>query len=156
MHWKCLNPTAMVTDVTKWFWGPPASKMSNSNWSKQGQVVGMQPAVGYFYYSVNINWAAQNPWLGRIMACDCGLDIGGLEIGLCVCLAIAGVATSQRPRATFLIVLQQSATSCTLSMGTHEHNPISSSLTYFCLARFIVNITYHQYENNRTLQGIYC
>jgi len=22
--------------------------------------------VGYFYYSKNLNWAAQNPWLGRM------------------------------------------------------------------------------------------
>jgi len=58
----------------------------------------MQPAVGYFYYSVNINWAAQNPRLGRIMACGCGLDIGGLEIGLCVCLAIAGVANQSETK----------------------------------------------------------
>jgi len=41
-------------------------------------------------------------------------------------------------------------------MGTHEHNPIFYSYTYFCLARFIVSITHHQHDNNRTLQGIYC
>jgi len=28
MH--CSNATAMVTDVIKWLWGPPASKVSNS------------------------------------------------------------------------------------------------------------------------------
>ena len=32
----------MVTNVIKWFWGPPASKMSNSRLSKQGQDVSMQ------------------------------------------------------------------------------------------------------------------
>jgi len=37
----CANLTAMVTDVTKWFWGTPASKISNSRLSKQGQVVSM-------------------------------------------------------------------------------------------------------------------
>jgi len=29
------------------------------------------------------------------------------------------------------------------------------SHTYFCLARFIVNITHHQCDNDRTLQAIY-
>jgi len=33
--------TAMVTDMIKWHWRPPASKMSNSRISKQGQVVRM-------------------------------------------------------------------------------------------------------------------
>ena len=54
---------------------------------------------------------------------------------------------------------------CYSKVPHHVHCPwahmnITPSLphshTYFCLARFIVNITYHQYENNRTLQGIYC
>jgi len=40
-------------------------------------------------------------------------------------------------------------------MGTHEHNPVFYSYTYFRLARFIANITHHQHHNNRTLQGIY-
>jgi len=31
----------MVTDVVKWHWGPPASKMSSPRSSKQGQVVSM-------------------------------------------------------------------------------------------------------------------
>jgi len=30
------------------------------------------------------------------------------------------------------------------------------SHTYFCLARFIVNITHHQHDNDKTLQGITC
>jgi len=30
--------------------------------------------VGYFYYSENLNWAAQSHWLGR------GLDIVGLHV----------------------------------------------------------------------------
>jgi len=50
-------------------------------------------------------------------------------------------------------------------MGTHEHAmPVVFNCgphilaydIYFCLARFIVNITHHQYNNNRILQGIYC
>jgi len=41
-------------------------------------------------------------------------------------------------------------------MGTYELNPIFYSHTYFCLPGFIVNITHHQHDNNRTLQGIYC
>jgi len=41
MHWKRLNPTAMVTDMIKWLWGPPASKMLNSKLSKPGQIVSM-------------------------------------------------------------------------------------------------------------------
>jgi len=32
---------AMVTDVMKWHWGPPATKMSNSRLPKWGQVVSM-------------------------------------------------------------------------------------------------------------------
>jgi len=27
MHRKCLNPTAMITDVIKWLRGPPASNV---------------------------------------------------------------------------------------------------------------------------------
>jgi len=38
--------------------------------------------------------------------------------------------TSQRPRATFIAVLQQRATSY---MGTHEHIPIFSSFTHILL-----------------------
>jgi len=37
---------------------------------------------------------------------------------------------------------------------------ITSSLphshAYFCLAKFFVNVTHHQHDNNRTLQGIHC
>jgi len=46
------------------------SKMSNSKWSKTR--TGCQ-YVRYFYHSENLNWAAQNPRLGR------GLDIAGLD-----------------------------------------------------------------------------
>jgi len=46
----------MVADVIKWDKRPPASKMSDSRLSKQGQVV----STGYFYYSENLNWGGQN------------------------------------------------------------------------------------------------
>ena len=35
--------------------------------------------VGYFYYSENLNWAAQNLCLGRMRPEDRGLDIAALE-----------------------------------------------------------------------------
>jgi len=54
--------TAMVTDVIKWHWRRPVSKMSRSRLSRQGHV-GM-----YFYYSENLNWAAQNLRLGGMRA----------------------------------------------------------------------------------------
>jgi len=54
--------------------------------------------VGYFYYSENLNWVAQNLRQGH------GLNIGGLELGLHV-LLLQVCLTSQRPRATFLTVL---------------------------------------------------
>jgi len=76
-----------------------------------------------------------------------------IRLEVCV-LLLQGPPTSQRPRTTFLTVLPRRATSYT-QMGTHEHHPISSSHTYFCLARFIVNIT-HQHDNDRTLKAIYC
>ena len=53
----------MVTDVIKSHRGPPASIMSNSRLSKHGQVV--SEYAGNFYYSENLNWAAQNLRLGR-------------------------------------------------------------------------------------------
>jgi len=35
--------------------------------------------VGYFYYSENLNWAAQNLRLGRMRPEALGLDIAGLD-----------------------------------------------------------------------------
>ena len=35
--------------------------------------------VGYIYYSVNLNWAAQIPLLGRMQPAGLGLDIAGSE-----------------------------------------------------------------------------
>jgi len=67
---------------------------------------------------------------------------------------VQGRPTSQRPRATFLTVLPQRATSYTWA-----HMNITPSLphspTCLCSARFIVNIT-HRYDNDGNLQGIYC
>jgi len=36
--------------------------------------------VGYFYYSVNLNWAAQNLQLRRMRPAGLGLDIAALDI----------------------------------------------------------------------------
>ena len=36
--------------------------------------------VGYFYYSQNLNWAAQNLWLGRMRPEGRGLDIADLNL----------------------------------------------------------------------------
>jgi len=76
------------------------------------------------------------------------LGTPGLEV--CV-LLLQGWPTSQIPRATFLTVLQQRAT-----LYTWAHMNVTPSLplshTYFCKARFIVNITHHQHDNDRTLQ----
>jgi len=67
---------------------------------------------------------------------------------------LQGWPTNQRPRATFLTVLPQRATSYTWA-----HMNITRSLphsrTYLYSARFTVNIT-HQHDNDRTLQAIYC
>ena len=61
--------------------------------------------------------------------------------------------TNQRPRATYLSVLPQRATSYTWA-----HMNISPSLhhshTYLCSVRSIANIT-HQHDNDRNLQAIY-
>jgi len=72
---------------------------------------------------------------------------------VCVLLFL-GWPTSQRPRATFLIVLPQRATSYAWA-HTNITSPLRRSHAYLCLARFIVNIT-HQHDIDRTLQGIYC
>jgi len=65
-----------------------------------------------------------------------------------------GWATSQRPKATFPIVLPQRATSYAWA-----HVNIIPSFphpnTYLCPATFSVNIT-HQHDKDRTLQAVYC
>jgi len=48
--------------------------------------------VGYFYYSENLNWAAQNPRLGRMQAH--GLDIAELnKVGTLACRYFEGIET---------------------------------------------------------------
>jgi len=36
--------------------------------------------VGYVYYSVNLNWTAQYPQLGRMRPAGLGLDIAALDV----------------------------------------------------------------------------
>ena len=59
----------MFTDVIKWHWGDTCIK------NVKFKVIKIKKGcqyVGYFYYSENLNWAAQNFRLGR------GLDIADL------------------------------------------------------------------------------
>jgi len=72
-----------------------------------------------------------------------------------MCLAIAGVANQSETKNHISYCVTTKSQIIHTHMGTHEHHPISSSHTYFCLARFIVNIT-HQHDNDRTLKAIYC
>jgi len=76
-----------------------------------------------------------------------------IHLAVCV-LLLQGLPTTQRPRDTFLTVLQQRAT----SYGWWAHMKVTPSLphlhTYFCSTRFIVNITHHQHDNDRNLQVI--
>jgi len=37
------------------------------------------PYLGYFYYSVNLNWTAQSPQLSRMRPAGLGLDISDLN-----------------------------------------------------------------------------
>jgi len=53
-----------------------------------------------------------------------------IRLEVCV-LLLQGLPTSQRPRVTFLTVLQERATP--YMMGTHERSPIASSLTHILL-----------------------
>jgi len=73
---------------------------------------------------------------------------------LCFNPLCQGWPTSQRPTATFPIVLPQRATS-----HTWAHMNVTPSLphsnTYLCSATFIVNIT-HQHDKDRNLQAVYC
>ena len=65
-----------------------------------------------------------------------------------------GWPTSQRPKATFLTVLTQGATSCTWA---HMNTTLSlpRSHTYLYPARYIANIT-HQHNDDRNLQVNHC
>ena len=40
--------------------------------------------------------------------------------------------------------------------GIQKNYPIAYLRTYLCSATFIVNVTPHQHENNRSLPAIYC
>jgi len=68
-----------------------------------------------------------NPQLGRISARGRGLDIGGLEISLCVLVAIAGVANQSETKShiSYCVTAKRHIISCTLYMGTHEEHNIS-------------------------------
>jgi len=59
-----------------------------------------------------------------------------LDLEVCV-LFLLGWPTSQRPRATFLTVLQQRATSYTWAHMNVNSSLPHSHMTYFCLATFI-------------------
>jgi len=65
MYESVLILTVMLTDVIKWHWGPPASKMSNSRLSKR---TGCQHA-GYLYYSENPKLGHMKPATGPHAAC---------------------------------------------------------------------------------------
>jgi len=49
-----LNPTVMVTDMIKWLWGPPASKILNSRLSKQWQIVSIRAGLK----PMQLHWAS--------------------------------------------------------------------------------------------------
>ena len=69
MRWKCLNATEMLINVIKWLSEDHLhQKCQIQNYQNKGRLY-----VGYFYDSVNLNWTAQNPQLGR------GLDIAALD-----------------------------------------------------------------------------
>jgi len=71
-----------------------------------------------------------------------------------MCLAIPGVANQLETNS--LVSYCVTARSHVMHTGAHEQDPISSCLTHIYWARFIANITNHQQDNDRTLQGIYC
>ena len=75
-----------------------------------------------------------------------------------MCLAIVGVANQSETKSHIPYCV--TAKRHIMHMGTWAHMNITPSLphshTYFCLARFIVNITHHHHDNDRTLQRIYC
>ena len=78
-----------------------------------------------------------------------------VAIRLEVCaLLLQGWPTSQRPWAIFLPVSYSKEPHHT--HGNTWTNAISSSHTYFCWARSIVNIRHHQHDSDKTSQCIYC
>ena len=78
-----------------------------------------------------------------------------IRLEVCV-LLLQGWPTSQKPRATFLTVLQQRTISHTWAHMKNITPSLPHPRTHICIARFIANITHHQQDNDRTLQGIYC
>jgi len=75
-----------------------------------------------------------------------------IRLEVCV-LLLQGWPTSQRPTATFLTVLQERAASCTWWAHMNVTPSLPHLRTYFCLARFSVNITHYQHDNDRTSQA---
>jgi len=72
-----------------------------------------------------------------------------------MCLAFAGVTNqSETKRNISYCVTAKRHIMYIAHMNITPSLPHSH--TYLWLARFIVNITHHQHDNNRTLQGIYC
>jgi len=63
-----------------------------------------------------------------------------IRLEACVLLFV-GVANQSETKSQVSYCV--TAKSHIIPMGTHEHNAISSSHTYFCIARFTVNITHH-------------
>jgi len=76
-----------------------------------------------------------------------------IRVEVCV-LLLQGLPTSQRPRITFLTVLQERVASYTWWAHMNVTPSLPHLRTYFCLARFIVNVTHHEHGNDETLQGI--
>jgi len=73
-----------------------------------------------------------------------------------MCLVVAGVA-NQSDTKSHISYCITAKNHIIHMMGTHERNPsLPHSHTYFCLARFVVNITNHQHDSDRTSQAIYC
>jgi len=57
------HPTAMVTDVLKWDWGLLRTVCIKNVKFIIKIRTGYQ-CVGYFHCSLNLNWGAQNLWMG--------------------------------------------------------------------------------------------
>ena len=161
VHWKCLNSTAMVmvTDMIKWHWLNASMiedhlhpKCQIQNYQNKDRLSVCLVVVGYLLL-LQVQHKSKPGCTKPLTGPHRWTYIGGLELGRCVLLLLQGWPTSQRVTATFLTVFQQNAT-CDVHLYGHTWRTVST----FCLARlrFIVNITHHQHDNNKTLQGIYC
>ena len=151
MRWKCSNPIAMVTDMIKWLWELPASKISNSKLSKQRQVVSMFRRILLLQCKPKLG--CTKPLTGLHGSRE--LDISGLEVGL-MCLAILGVANQSETKEPRFLLCYNKELYHVHYTWAHMNITPSFPHIHICLASFIVNITHHRYDNNRTLQGIYC